>query len=334
MKRLKLLAVSLVSLFLLVMTHQRVVVVAVTSANLFALVSHAAAYGETNAALATATVTAEQQVSNATSPINNPSFSLSDSLSGRISGMGTTSGLRAKGIQFKSPVVASGVTYRSLDDTAVGGFGGNEFSGDAGFDADLYDGLLGGVMYQYTYRGGYNSQGTSEHLDSNAVSLYSAKRFFDLLNVGLAYNYAATEHQLTRAVTANLDRDSNGFTTFVGASNKKGRWAGFATGIFGYVYDDYDQQKSLETGRFTMNGGVNCDITKIFTLGTAFSYHYFIFQDVLPGGVVRDDDYWTIGPRLQFFPTDALTINLDFDSQEGFKDYKAYTVRLGVDIAF
>jgi hypothetical protein len=331
MKRLKIFLVSLFSLVLLVATNQRVVIIALTSANLVALVSHAAAYGGSTT---TPTATPEQQAANAVSGVVNPSFSLSDSLGGVISGMGMSGLTRGKGLQFKNPMLSSGVAYRSMDDTSVGGFGDNEYTGELGVDADIYDGLLAGLIYAHTYRSGYNSLGTSENMDVNAVSLYSAKRFFDLMNVGLAYNFAATDHKLTRATNMNLDRNSNGFTAFTGISKKKGRWGGFATGSFGYVYDDYDQQNNLETGRFTMSGGLNCDITKVFTLGTVFNYHYFVFQDVLPGGTVRDNDYWTIGPRLQFFPTDNLTINIDFDSQEGFKDYKAYTVRLGVDVAF
>ena len=279
--------------------------------------------------------TSEQQTQNAVQPVMSPTFAMANScINSSMSAITSRASEIRKGLQFKNPVLSPGVTYRSVNDSSPGGFGGNEFGGDISLDADVYDGLVMGVLYQHVYRGASNSTGTSEHLDSNGVSLYSAKRFYDLLNVGLSYNYANSYHRLSRAVTSNLDRDSHGFTMFAGLSDKKGKWSWSLTPSFGYVRDLYDQQKDLDTGRVSVDGSLGYDITKYVSLTAVFGYHNFPIQDTFPDTTIRDDDYWNIGPRLQFYPTDTLTVTLDFDSQEGYKDYKAYTLRVGVGIAF
>ncbi|MBI4025278.1 MAG: hypothetical protein HY360_09885 [Verrucomicrobia bacterium] len=282
--------------------------------------------------------TPEQQTANAVAPTVNPTFNLVNSLSSMLSAPGPSSPFMRsggqKGLQFKDPVVSPGFSYRRSDDGDPGGFGGNEVGGDLAVDADIYDGLITGLIYQHLYRGAENAVGTSEHLDSNGVSLYFAKRFNNLVNAGLAYNYAGTDHNLTRKVVANLDRDSNGFSAILGLSDKKGKWNWSTTTSFGYAADDYEQQKDLDTGRFTWSGGLAYDITKYFTLGATFNYHFFVFQDVFPGAKIRDDDYWTVGPQFQFFPTDNLTVTLDFNTEEGYAGVSAYNARLGLSIAF
>ncbi len=274
----------------------------------------------------------EQQTGNAVAPNLNPSFGLADTLGGVMGDLGNQSATH--GLQWKSPVLSPTLTYRSYDDTSIGGFGGNEYSGDLAYDVDLYDGLILGGLYQHTYRGGTNAQGTSERLDADSGSLYLAKRFFDWINVGLAYQHAETEHRLTRAVTADLDRSSDGGSAFVGVSKRKGVWSGSLTTSFSYVHDDYAQQTDLDTGRISLMGALSADLVKEFSLGVAFAYHNFIFQDIFPNTSIRDDDYWTVGPRLRFYPTEEITVRLDFETQEGYKDVKAYTVRLGMDYAF
>lgn len=275
--------------------------------------------------------TQQQQGGNATTPTFNPSLTLSDSVGTMMGNLGD---FFSHGLQWKSPVLSPTVSYRSLDDSSNGGFGGNEYVGDLAFDVDIYDGLIAGLVYQRAYRGATNAFGTSERLDSNGASFFLAKRFFEFLNVGLAYQYTTSEHRLTRAVNMNLDREGNGGSVFVGVSKRKGLWSGALTGSFGYVHDDYDQQTDLDTGRFSLSGTVSCDIVKEFAVGVGFSYNRFVVQDTLPGTSARDDDYWTIGPRLRFFPTNDITVRLDFDTMEGYADYKALTVRLGLDFAF
>ncbi|MCC7519216.1 MAG: hypothetical protein IT578_08540 [Verrucomicrobiae bacterium] len=281
---------------------------------------------------ASAPATPEQQIGNATAPSLNPSFSISDALNTFVGGLGSL--FDSHGLQWKNPVLSPTLTYRSFDDTSPGGFAGNEYSGDLGFDVDIYDGLILGALYQHTYRGATNVQGTSERLESDGGALYLAKRFFDLLNVGLSYQRTETEHRLTRAVTSNLDRDANGGTVFMGVSKRKGLWSGSLTTSFGYVRDDYERQPDLSTGRVSVLGTINCDIVKEFSAGVGFGYHNFVIQDSFPDTVIRDKDYWTLGPRLRFYPAEEVTVRLDFETQEGYSDFKAYTVRLGMDFSF
>lgn len=325
MKKLKIFVFSLLSLILVFLCNYRVAILTLTTANLVALVSQAKTY--TDAA------TPEQQTQNAVQPMNNTSFGLMDSVSGLAGYLGGRSE-ESKGLQLKTPVVAPGFTYRWSSDDAVGGFAGDELSGGVAADADVYDGLIAGILYQRTYRGTQNLFGTSEHLDSNGVSVYGAKRFFNLLNVGLAYNFSDTEHRLTRAINVDLDRSSNGFSMFAGLSDHKGKWGWSTTTSFGFVRDDYRSQKDLDTGRFGWGGSLGYDITKLFTLSGAFSYYNYVIQDLFPNGSVRDDDYYTLGPRLTFYPKDNLTVHLDFDSMQGYKDLASYALRLGVDIGF
>lgn len=275
--------------------------------------------------------TGEQQGNNATTPTFNPSLTLSDSVGSTIGNLGD---FFSHGLQWKHPVLSPTVTYRSLDDTSSGGFAGNEFVGDLAFDVDVYDGLIAGLVYQRAHRGATNVVGTSERLDSNGASLFVAKRFFDLLNVGVAYQYTDSEHRLTRAVNMNLDRDGHGGSVFAGISKRKGQWSGALTSSFGYVRDDYAQQPDLDLGRFSLSGTATCDIVKEFAVGVGFSYNYFVVQDVWPNASVRDSDYWTIGPRLRFYPTEDITVRLDFETMEGYESYKALTVRLGLDFSF
>jgi len=241
---------------------------------------------------------------------------------------------RSKGLQFKDPNVGGGITYRSTEDTTIGGFSGNEVAGDVAFDADIYDGLIAGVLYQHTHREATNNQDTSESLESNGVSLYVAKRFINLVNAGISYNYVGSEHRLTRRTNLNLDRDSHGITLFTGLSDKKGKWGWATTPSFTWVQDMYDQQKDLATLVFSWSSSINYDVTKQFTIGAGASYSNLIVQDTFPGATVRDDDYFSIGPRLRYYPTNQLTISLDFDSQQEYDEYRAYTVRLGADYAF
>ena len=274
----------------------------------------------------------EQQQSEAVKPTSSPTFGLMDTVIGLATP--SLSAGREKGLQFKNPVFSPAFTFSAISDDSPGGFDGEQYSGTVGLDADIYDGYIAGVIYQYSKRDSENNLGTSERLDSHGVSLYAAKRFFDALNVGLAYNYANAEHRLTRSVAANLDRDSHGFSMFAGASNRKGKWSWATTTSFGYTDDDYDQQITLGTGRFGWGGSLGYDVTKKFTAGAAFNYYNFVFQDAFPNTTIRDNDYWTLGPRFQYFLNDHVNINFDFESQQGYVDFSAYTLRLGADIAF
>ncbi|MBI4025305.1 MAG: hypothetical protein HY360_10025 [Verrucomicrobia bacterium] len=279
----------------------------------------------------------EQQMANAVMPNTSPTFKLMTSVTTLFSAPGASNPLaRAsgeKGLQFGEPVVDFGFLYRRSDYSGPGGFGGNEVGADMGVDADIYDGLVAGLIYQHLYRGAENDLGTSGHLDSDGVSFYCAKRF-GIVNAGLTYNFAEIEHKLSRALIANLDRDSNGFTAILGLSDKHGRWNWSTTTAFGCAVEDYEQQRDIDTGRFTWGGSLSYDVTSVFTLGAAFNYHYFVFQDVFPGARTWDDDYWTLGPRFQFFPTENLTVELDFNTEEGFAGVSAYNARLGLSIAF
>lgn len=278
-------------------------------------------------------VSGEQQASSATQPVVNPAVGMGNRVSGQVI-QSLTGGRRTKGLQFKDPHVGAGLNYRSTEDTIAGGFKGDEYGGDLSFDADVYDGLILGTLYQYTYRGAENSQGTSEHLGSHGVSFYAAKRFLNLLNAGMSYNHVETEHRLTRAINVNLDRDSNGFTAFVGASDRHEKWTWATTPSFTYVYDHYDQQDQLETGLFAWSNTIGYDLCKQLTLSAAFIYNYLAVQNTFGNVAVRDDDYWVIGPRLRYYATKDLTVGLDFDSQQSYNNYNAYTVRLSADFAF
>jgi hypothetical protein len=275
----------------------------------------------------------DDEEASATQPVSNPAVGMGAVVvGGMVNSM--TSSRETKGLQLKDPVIAGGLSYRFTEDTAAGGFSGDEFGSDIAFDADVYDGLILGALYQYTYRGAKNTRDTSEHLQSHGFSLYAAKRFLDLINAGVAYNHVASEHRLTRATNLNLDRDSNGFTALVGASDRLGKWSWATTPSFTYVWDDYDQQSNLKTGLFSWSNKIGYDLSKLFTVGAAFSYNHLVVQDTFGNAPVRDDNYWTIGPRLHYYATKNLTVNLDFDSQQGYRDYQAHTVRLSAEYSF
>ena len=276
---------------------------------------------------------AAQQQAEATKGISNPAFGLANAVN-LVSALSSSMGSHKKGLQFKSPIFSPAFSFRTQSDDSPGGFDGDEYTGELGLDADVYDGLIAGLIYQHSARSARNNIGTKESLDSDGFSLYFGKRFFDLLNTGLAYHYANTEHQLTGAAAANLDRDSNGFSLLAGISDKKGKWSWSSTTSFSFIHDGYDKQTDLETGRFGWGGGLGYDASKHLTVGAAFTYYNFIFQDTFPNSVVSDNDYWTLGPRFQYFPYDDVTVYLDFDSQQGYVDYSAYTVRVGANIAF
>lgn len=290
-------------------------------------------FGQTNQVVKEDFKVQAEQVNSATQPTVNPAVSIGSVVVGQIVGSITGVG-RTKGFQFKDPHAGAGATYRSTDDTTPTGFSDNEYSGDISFDADVYDGLILGGLYQHTYRGGYNAIGTSEHLDSNAISVYAAKRYFNILNTGISYNFVGTDHRLTRASNVNLDRDSHGFTAFIGASDRIGKWAWATTPSLTYVNDNYDKLSTLETAVFTWSNSLSYDVSKQWNIGAAFSVSQFVVEDTFANSSIRDDNYWNIGPRIRFYPTQQWTFSLDFDSQQGFEDYRAYTVRLGADYSF
>ena len=328
MKKARILIVTFLSVALLMVSNYRVAIVVITMANLRALAVQAAVYPQNSNP-----PTEQQLIQNSTQPMNNTSFGLMDSVSGLAGSLGGRTEL-GKGLQLKTPIVSPGLSYKWTNDDAFGGFSGDELSGNVGADADIYDGLIAGIFYQHTNRWTQNLYGASERLDSNGISLYGAKRFFNLLNVGLAYNFSDTEHRLTRGLNVNLDRSSNGFSTFAGISDHKGKWGWSTTTSFGFVRDDYVKQPDLSTGRFGWGGSLGYDVTKIFTLSGAFNYYNYVIQDLFPSSTVRDDDYYTIGPRLTFYPKDNLTVHLDFDSMQGYTDVGSYSLRLGMDLGF
>lgn len=279
------------------------------------------------------TATPEQQTENAVQSIANISLSLADSSAGAAMDALTSGRSESRGLQFKDPVISPNFGYRWMDDTSIGGFSSHEYNGGLTFDADLYDGWIAGVLYQHANRSGQNALGVSENLASDAASFYIAKRFIDFVNAGFSYNYASTEHRLTRAVQANLDRDSHGFNVFAGLSDHKKNWSWSTTVSYAHVHDDYSQQKDLITGRFGLGGTLGYDVTKEFTLGAAVTYYYLVQQDTFSGSP-RDNDYINLGPRFSFHPSDSITLRLDMDSMQGYTDVASYNVRAAVDIGF
>jgi hypothetical protein len=278
-------------------------------------------------------VTPEQQQSNAVQPVSNPSVILFQSVVG-VASSSVERSKSSRGLELKNPVLAPSFTYKTANDEAPGGFDGDEFSGDIAFDADIYNGLIAGVLYGHAYRHTKNNLHTDEHLDSNAISAYAAKRFFDLVNAGLSYNFATTDHHLSRGVTANLDRDSHGFGMFAGASSRKDKWSWGTTFSFGYTDDDYNVQKDLETGVFGWNANLGYDISKKLTVAAVLNYYDLVIQDVFPNSSIRDDDYWTIGPRIVYYASDRFTVHVDFNSMLGYNDFSSHTLRTGMTIAF
>lgn len=239
-----------------------------------------------------------------------------------------------QGFQFKDPILCSGFTYRNdHDSSSPAGFHNDEYSGDLSIDADIFDGLIAGALYQHMSRDGTNSLGTKEDLNANGFSLYLAKRFFELMNVGAAYNYMNNDHQLKGPGAADLDSDSNGFTTFAGVSDKIDDWFLATTVSFVYATDDYDVQQNLDTGMLSWGGEVDYDVTDWFTPGVIFSYNRYVIQDTF-SGTAHDNDYWSVGPRLAFYPADDVTVHVDFETWQGYTGYDSYKLRIGLDYAF
>lgn len=281
--------------------------------------------------------TVEQEIGSATASVNSPSIGAGTGAANSALSALSSKSPKSQGLQFKDPVVSPSGTYRYYHDSSTpGSYGGHDYSGEISLDADIYDGLLAGVYYQGLTRHGRNITGSTEDMLSNSVSLYAAKRFIDLINAGVSYNVSFTDHHLRGTAVADLDRISNGATGFVGVSDKIEQWFLASTVSFTFASDDYDAQNlaTLDTGLASWSNEVSYDLFDVFTLGLAFSYNNYVIQDTFPGVTAIDDDYWMVGPRFRFFPTDQLTVSLDLDTQEGFKNFDAYIVRLGCNYAF
>jgi len=83
--------------------------------------------------------TPEQQAANATQSITSPVFSMASGfISGAVNSLINMGQAQKKGLQFKTPVATGGFTTRLFDDSSVGGFGGEEYSGDLGVDAPAF----------------------------------------------------------------------------------------------------------------------------------------------------------------------------------------------------
>jgi hypothetical protein len=275
-----------------------------------------------------------EEFGSATSSVQNPAIGQGSTAS-QTALDSLKPGPKTQGLQFRDPVVSPNFTYRNYHDSNFpGSFGGHEYSGDIALDADIYDGLVAGAMYQYLTRNGNNVTGTNEDMSSNGFSIFLAKRLIDLVNVGGAYNFASIDHDLTGTTVADLDRISNGFTAFAGVSDKFDAWYLSSTASFTYAHDGYDSQPDLDTGLISWSNEASYDVVEWFTAGIGFGYHYFAIQDTFPGVPKIDDDYWTVGPRFRFYPTDQLSVNLDLETQQDFKNYDSYMVRGGVSYAF
>jgi hypothetical protein len=282
----------------------------------------------------------EEQKSNAVQPTLNPAVSLSQGVSQSICNLQNRSSSR--GLQFKDPVFAPAVFLRLINDESPGGFYGDEFGQEFSFDADIYNGLIAGLFYQHTYRDARNDAGTDEALDSHGTSFYLAKRLANLFNVGASFNYVSTDHGLSPndnnnflpGITANLDRETQGFTLFGGLSDRKDKWSWSTMATAAFSADDYAVQEDLNTGLFGISGNLAYDFHKYLTIGAAINYTNLIFQDTFPDTGIRDDDYYTIGPRVRIYPTDHLTVRLEFDSQFGYRDLSAHTLRAAIEYAF
>lgn len=278
--------------------------------------------------------TPDQQQQAATDVHADPGVMIMDSLLKFVSGNAMTPRAPSKGLQFKDPIISSALSYNYADDSGLGGFTTHTGTGELGFDVDIYDGLIAGALYQHGQSSGDNDGGTSVNLASDGFSVYVAKRLFKLWNFGLAYNHVEIDQDLSRAVKANLDRHSDGFTMFAGFSDRHGKWSYGSTVSFDYQRSDYDAQKDLDLGRFGWGGNLGYDITKWMTLSGVFNYYTLPIQDTFANSSVRDDDYWTLGPTLRFYPTKDLVINFSFDSNQGWKDLTSYTMRLGAEYSF
>jgi hypothetical protein len=281
--------------------------------------------------------TREQQQQRAAEAVHNPGFTMMDAFLayfGSASHIININRANARAIDFKDPVLSGGASYTVFDHDIVGGFDGDEVGANLAFDAHIADGLVAGVLYHHTARDSRNEIGTNEDLSSHGFSIYAGKRYFDLLNVGAAYNYLTTDHDLSGTVVSNLDRDSHGLTLLAGVSGRKNLWSWASTASFSYLHDNYEAQVGLDTGRFGLSNGLNYDLFKWMTAGVNLSYYNFIHQAVFPGATRTDDDYWTAGPRFSFFPTDRLALNLDFDAMLGYQDYESQTIRVSADYSF
>lgn len=277
----------------------------------------------------------DKEIGAATTAVNNPAVSVGASVQSAVLQTLSSDSGKTQGLQFKDPVISPSGTYRYYHDSSTpAGFGGHDWSGEFTLDADVYDGLITGVFYQRLTRNGSNSTGTSEDMDSDAFSLFVAKRFMELINVGASYNLSITDHNLEGTAVADLDRLSNGFTSFVGASDKLEEWFLSSTLSFTYAHDNYRTQPFLDTGMISWANEVMYDVMENFTAGFGFSYNNYLIQDTFPGVTSIDRDYWTVGPRFRFYPTDTLTVSLDLDTQQDFKAYDSYTVRVGCNYAF
>jgi hypothetical protein len=196
----------------------------------------------------------EDQQSNAVQPTLNPAVSLTQGVSQSIANLQNRSSSR--GLQFKDPVFAPAVSLRLINDESPGGFYGDEFGQEFSFDADIYNGLIAGLFYQHTYRDAKNDAGTDEALDSHGTSFYLAKRLANLFNVGAAYNYVATDHGLSPGdtgnllpgISANLDRETQGFSFFGGLSDRKDKWSWSTMATAAFSLDDYSVQEILIPG--------------------------------------------------------------------------------------
>jgi hypothetical protein len=333
MKNLKIFFLTLLSITLFAFSNQRIVILALSAAGIFAATSQVHAYPSDDTT-SEPPPTPEQQAAAATQPAANPAVSIGSTVVGGIVSV-LSSSRTTRSLSFKDPLLSIGTTYRSTDDEGTGGFASNEVSGDVSFDFEIYNGLILGGLYQHTEREGQGDTTSFEDLASDAFSVYLAKRFWDAMNFGVAGNLVLSEHDITDTVpVVDLDRTSYGATVFVGASNKHGKWNWSTTPSLSIIRDDYHSFNDINTGVFNWMNTLSYDVNKWFTLGAAGSYTTFVIQEAFSNVPNRDSDYWNIGPRLRFFPCDRATINFEVDSQQGFINYTSLSVRLSAQLAF
>ncbi|MDL5044557.1 hypothetical protein QQ054_00655 [Oscillatoria amoena NRMC-F 0135] len=88
------------------------------------------------------------------------------------------------GFQFKSPVIFAETGYRYSEDSQAFGFNMDESRTDIGFDVDILDGWIVGLMYTFNYQSGVSTEtifgnttlrSVNDYV-ANSLTTYTAKK--------------------------------------------------------------------------------------------------------------------------------------------------------------
>ncbi|MDK3159482.1 hypothetical protein QPK87_23315 [Kamptonema cortianum] len=229
------------------------------------------------------------------------------------------------GFQFKSPVIFAETGYRYSEDSQAFGFNMDESRTDIGFDVDILDGWIVGLMYTFNYQSGVSTEtifgnttlrSVNDYV-ANSLTTYTAKKFGDWFLTGLSFSYIWIDQKLQNTTTTpgfagtvsstDLDRDSIGLSPFVGVSHGWGKWNLAGTVAYSYAAEYFDAQPyrpgfTIENHNLLTTVRASYAIDEKWTLGGKVANTWLMHREDLPGLMFGG------GPGARFKGSTAMTI--------------------------